>query len=346
MKAGFIVGEKRIELREIADPTTTVDGLVLEVAVCGVCGSDLRRWKEGPPIGTEPVIAGHELAGTVVEVGSQVRDFRVGDRLAVAPDVHCGKCEYCQRGLYNLCNDLRFLGITPGFSGGFARRLLLSREVLSNGIVHPLPDDMSFIDGALAEPLSSVLAAHEKTNTGPDHTVVVMGAGPIGCLHAVVAGLRGARVIISEPSPIRRKLAQPFIAEALIDPSGEDVVASVRRLTGGLGADIVICANPVAATQTQAVELVRKAGKVVFFGGLPKAAPLTTLDANRIHYGEITVVGSFSYHPRFHAQALKLLQRNMFPVGALVTHTFPLEEIEQAFTTAASGEALKVMVEI
>jgi L-iditol 2-dehydrogenase len=346
MKAGFIVGEKRIELREVAEPAVIVDGVVLEVAVCGVCGSDLRRWKEGPATEVEPVVAGHELAGTVVEVGSLVKDYKVGDRLAVAPDVHCGKCEYCRRGLYNLCDDLRFLGITPGYAGGFAGRMLLSGEVLANGIVHPLAEGMSFTDGALAEPLSSVLAAHEKTNTGPDHMVVVMGGGPIGCLHAVVAGLRGARVIISEPSPIRRQLAQPFYVDAILDPSNEDVVASVRKLTGGLGADIVICANPVAATQTQAIELVRKAGKVILFGGLPKAAPLATLDANRIHYGEITVVGSFSYHPRFHAQALNLLQRNLIPVSSLVTHTFPLEEIEQAFTMAASGEALKVMVEI
>ena len=107
--------------------------------------------------------------------------------------------------------------------------------------------------------------------------------------------------------------------------NGNEKENSVRKLTGGLGADIVICANPVAATQTQAVELVRKAGKVILFGGLPKANPLTTLDANRIHYGEITVVGSFSYHPRFHAQAIDVLQRNLIPaVGALVTHTFPL----------------------
>jgi L-iditol 2-dehydrogenase len=153
-------------------------------------------------------------------------------------------------------------------------------------------------------------------------------------------------VIISEPSPTRRQLAQSFRMEALIDPSSEDVVASVRKLTGGLGADIVICANPVAATQTQAVELVRKAGKVILFGGLPKAAPLATLDANRIHYGEITVVGSFSYHPRFHAQAIDVLRRNLIPVEALVTHTFPLAAIAQAFTTAAGGEALKVMVAI
>ncbi len=343
MKAAFLVAAQRFELRDIPDPPCPDDGLVLRVEACGICGSDIRRWKEGPPPEGE-VVPGHEVAGVVVAAGPKASGYSVGARLAVGPDVHCGVCHYCRRGLYNLCDDLRFLGITPGYYGGFAEKMVLTGEVLANGIVHPMPEGLSFIEGALAEPCSSILAAHHKAGTSLDDTVVVMGAGPIGCLHAVVAKARGARVIVSEPDRGRRESARQFQPDAVLDPFSEDIVARVRELTGGLGADVVICANPVAATQTQAVDLVRKGGRVVLFGGLPRASPMATLNSNRIHYGEIEVVGAFSYHPCFHELALDLLRRKVIGM-AVVTHRFPLHDIGHAFETAAGGgNALKVMI--
>ncbi|NJN99477.1 MAG: zinc-binding dehydrogenase [Anaerolineales bacterium] len=173
---------------------------------------------------------------------------------------------------------------------------------------------------------------------------MVMGGGPIGCLHIALSKARGARVIVSEPNEPRREIAQRFGPDSIIDPFNQDLAAHVREQTDGVGADIVICANPVAATQTQAVEIVRKAGRVILFGGLPKANPMTTLDGNRIHYGEIEVVGAFSYHPTHHELALKLLNRQAIPAERLITHTLPLDNISQAFELAASGEALKVIV--
>jgi L-iditol 2-dehydrogenase len=342
MRAAYLVGSRKLEVREVPAPVAPEDGLVLEVKACGVCGSDIRRWKEGPQGGD--VIPGHEVTGVVSEVGSRVTRFKPGDRLAVAPDVHCGHCYYCQHGMYNLCDDLRFVGITPGYGGGFAERLLLSGEVLAYGIVHHMPGGLTFVDGSLGEPCSSVLAAHDRAGTGLDDVVLVIGAGPIGCLHAVVAQARGARAIVSEPSEQRRAMAAQFGPEAIVDPFHEDLASVVFGRTGGLGADIVVCANPVAATQTQAVEIVRKGGRVVLFGGLPKANPMVTLDANRIHYGEIEVVGAFSYHPTMHQLALDLLARQVIPADLLVTHIYPLDRIAEAFETAASGQGLKVVV--
>jgi L-iditol 2-dehydrogenase len=344
VKAAYLVGVRSFEVREVPEPAIPEDGLLLQVEACGVCGSDLRRWREGPPQGVDGVVPGHEVAGVVIGVGADPARYAPGDRLAVAPDVHCGQCYYCRRGMYNLCDALRFLGITPGYPGGFAEKMALSGEVLANGIVHHMPQGLSYVQGALAEPCSSVLAAHHKAGTSLNDTVVVMGAGPIGCLHTAVAKARGARVIISEPSETRREMARRFEPLALIDPFHEDLADRVSELTGGLGADIVICANPVAATQTQAVEIVRKAGRVVLFGGLPKANPVATLDANRIHYGEIEVVGAFSYHPTYHELALDVLRRGLIPADLLVTHTFSFDQVAQAFETAASGEGLKVVV--
>lgn len=344
MKTAYLINSQQFEIRENPSLQPPADGLVLQVKACGVCGSDLRRWKEGLPVGANPITPGHEIAGVISAVGSQVQGYQVGDCLAVAPDVHCNRCYYCQRGLYNLCDDLRLIGITPGYPGGFSEQIILTREILANGIVHLMPAGISFEHAALAEPCSSVLAAHSKLGTTLGDTVVIMGAGPIGCMHIAVAHLRGARVILSEPSPVRRELATLFRPEVVLDPTQVDVVEKVRELTGGRGADAAICANPMAITQTQAVELVRKAGKVVLFGGLPKANPVTNLDGNRIHYGEIEVFGAFSYHPTFHEMALELIRLEKLLANQLITHTFPLEKIDEAFRTAAEGKALKVMV--
>lgn len=345
MKAAHLIAPQTLELREVPPPACPADGLVLAMRACGVCGSDVRRWREGPPPDAPHLIQGHELAGVVEEVGPQVTRFKAGDRLAVAPDIHCGDCWYCRRGLFNLCPALKLLGITPGLAGGFAERVVLSGELLRNGIVHRMPDGLGWHEGALAETLSSVLAAHAKCRTALGETVVVLGAGPIGCLHLVIAKARGAAVIVAEPHPARRTGAEKFMPDALLDPSRHDVVAEVKRWTGGLGADLVICANPVASTQTQAVEMARRGGRIVLFGGLPKADPTVRLNANLIHYGEQVVLGAFSYQPRFHEEALEVLRRKVVRAEHFVTHTRPLSQIAEAFVLAASGEALKVMVE-
>ncbi len=344
MKSAFLVGPKTIEVRDVPDPVAPADGLVLKMEACGVCGSDLRRWQEGPPAGATHLVQGHELAGVVVEAGPHAVRFKVGDRLAVAPDVHCGECYYCRRGLFNLCTSLKLLGITPGLNGGFAEKVVLSGEILRNGIVNRMPDGLDFHEGGLAETVSSVLASHHKCQTVLGETVVVMGAGPIGCLHIVIARARGARVVIAEPNPLRRKGAEKFGPEAIIDVTQQDVVSEVKRLTGGLGADVVICANPVASTQTQAVEMARRGGRIVLFGGLPKASPMASFNANLIHYGEQMVIGAFSYHPSMHEEALGVIARKVVKAAEFVTHTRPLSKVAEAFQIGASGEALKVMV--
>jgi L-iditol 2-dehydrogenase len=346
MKAAYVTGPMQIEMRESPMPQVPDDGVLIAVKACGVCGSDLRRWREGADAESDLLIAGHEISGVVTAVGARVTDYCIGERLAIAPDVHCGKCYYCEHGFFNLCDHLHLIGITPGYNGGFAEYMVLTAEMLFGGIVHKSTASLSFPQAALAEPLSSVLAAHGEAETTLGDIVVVMGAGPIGCLHLAVAQARGARVILSEPSEVRRQIAARFGPELIVNPTSLDLVDEVRRATGGRGADIAICANPVAATHTQAVELVRKRGKVILFGGLPKASPMTSLDGNRIHYNEIKVIGTFSYHPSYHALALETIERGLINSDQIITHTFSLSEIDRAFQTAASGEALKVMVQM
>jgi L-iditol 2-dehydrogenase len=346
MKAAFLTAAKTVELRDIPEPVFPEDGLVIDVKACGICGSDVRRWAEGPPAGTDGIIPGHEAAGIVTKIGKACRDFAVGDRLAVAPDIHCSRCYYCLREMYNLCDNLKFVGITPGYPGGFADKMVLTREILTDGIVHKMPDGLSFEHAAVSEPCSSVLATHDRAGTKPGDTVVVLGAGPAGCLHVSVAKQRRARVVVSEPTEIRRRMVKRFSPDLIVDPIAVNLVEKVKEFSEGIGADIVICANPIADTQARAVEMVRKGGKVFLFGGLPKAKPLTTLDGNLIHYGQIEVIGAFSYHPSAHKMALDLLAEGKLPAELLITHTFGLDEIIEAYESAISGEALKVIVQI
>ena len=344
MKTACLIGPKTIEFRDIQKPEAPVDGLVLKMEACGICGSDLRRWQEGPPAGAPYLIQGHEIAGVVEDCGPAVRRFKTGDRVAIAPDIHCGDCWYCSRGLFNLCLNLRLLGITPGYDGGFSEYISLSNQILENGIVHRMPEGLSFQEGGLAETLSSVLAAQRHCQLELGETVVIMGAGPIGCLHTALAHARGARVILAEPNPMRREMAAKLHPEVMIDVTAKDVVAEVKRLTNNLGADVVICANPVASTQTQAVEMARRGGRIVLFGGLPKANPMASLNTNLIHYGEQVVMGAFSYHPSFHEEALRFLLNKTIKSEDFITHVLPLSNLAEAFQIAASGAALKVMV--
>ena len=345
MRAALLVGAQKFELTEVDDPVLPDDGLIVDIKACGICGSDIRRWREGPP-DAGGIIPGHEAAGIVSQVGKDLRDFQVGDRIAIAPDVHCGKCYYCKLGKFNLCDDLILVGITPGYPGGFAEKLALTGNILTNGIVHKMPEELSFLDAALSEPLCSVIACHEKAQTHEGQTVLVMGAGPIGCLHIVIAKSKGARVIVSEPNHKRRQMSEVFDPDLVIDPSNEDLAKIAADYTNGIGPDIIICANTLAVAQAHAVEIVRKAGKVMLFGGLPKANPLTTLNGNKIHYGEIEVIGSFSYYPDVHIRALNLLSKKVIPTEKLITHKFFLEEINKAYQIASSGEGLKVVVTV
>lgn len=344
MKVAYLCGPKTIQIRQMPKPKAAPGGLVLKMAACGVCGSDLRRWLEGPPSDVNHLVQGHELAGTVVDADQAMKRFKVGDRLAVAPDIHCGTCWYCRRGKFNLCTNLRLLGITPGYDGGFAEYVVLGSEILNHGIVHSMPDELTFEEGGLAETLSSVLAAQDHCGLSLGETIVILGSGPIGCLHAVLAQARGARVVVASTNPVRRRLASRFNFDTIIDVTAQDVVVEVKRLTDGLGADVAICANPVASTQTQAVEMTRRGGRIVLFGGLPKASPMVSINANLVHYGEQVLMGAFSYHPSYHEEAISILTRKVVQADKLITHRLPLSRISEAFEIAASGEAIKVMM--
>ncbi len=341
MKAAVFEGPKRIVVRDMVLAPCGPDDIILKVHACGICGSDIRNYRVGLRNNVKEQVMGHEFSAIVCEVGANVTDYRVGDRIAAAPDVCCGTCWYCRRGLVNLCDNHRMIG--SDWPGGFAEYVHIPAEVIKHGMVHHIPDGVDMDAAALSEPASSVLAAQENVNVSLGDTVLILGDGPIGCLHIEVARARGASKIIMS-GLARLAEAAAFAPDILIDTAKEDVVARVREATGGLGADVAICANPVAATQEQAVQAVRKRGKVVLFGGLPKQHPMTSLDANRIHYGEIMVVGAFSYPATGHQKALLAIRDGFINPAKYFTLVLPLDDAAKGFAAAISGQALKVLL--
>lgn len=344
MKAVVFRGPGQIACEDVPYPALPPDGLILKVSACGICGGDLRAFRHGLRTDRQTQILGHEISGAVHEIGRDVHDFRVGERLAVAADVSCGTCYYCRRALYNLCEEWKLIGLD--YPGGMAEFMLLPEAILRRGIVHRIPATLSDLRSALAEPASSVIWAQKNLNVQPGEVVAIFGDGPIGALHVQVARLRGAKpVLIGITGPRLELFRQRDLgAWRVLDNLTEDVIAAVRALTDGRGADVAIVANPVKETQAQAVQIVRKRGRIGLFGGLPKADPITALDGNRIHYHELLIMGNFSYHPSMHADALDLLDRGLINADAIITATYPLEQVRQAFEAALAGNALKVVL--
>ncbi|HUZ18563.1 MAG TPA: alcohol dehydrogenase catalytic domain-containing protein [Spirochaetia bacterium] len=341
MKAAVFEGIEDIRIREVERPRCDRDDIVVRVKSCGICGSDIRNFHTGLKGNVTSQIMGHEIAGVVDEVGPEVTRFHVGDRVAIAPDVSCGECYYCKRNLVNLCVRHRMIG--THWPGGFAEYLHLPREVLAHGMVHHMPEGLPFDAAALSEPASSVLAAQHNADIGLSDTVLIIGDGPIGCLHIEMARARGASRVFMVGLK-RLKAAATFSPDALIDAATQNPVQEVLKLTDGLGADVAICANPVASTQEQAVEAVRKRGKVVLFGGVPKTSPMTTLNSNLIHYNELRILGAFSYPAYIHQLALKVIADGKITADRYLDYRLSLDQISEGFRAAEAGEVLKVII--
>lgn len=341
MKAAVFEGIENIKVREIPIPQVDNDNLLIKVESCGICGGDIRNFHAGLRHGVKRQVLGHEIAGIVVEKGSKVVGFKEGDRVALAPDVSCGTCYYCKKGLVNLCDNHRMLG--THWPGGFAQYVHLPSEILERGFIEKIPDGLSFDEACFAEPVCSVSACQENVNVSLGDSVVVFGDGPIGCVHVEIAKARGASKVILIG---RRKLdlAKRFSPTHIINSNDSDPVEEVRRITGGLGADFCICANANAATQKQGVEMVRKRGTVVLFGGLPKNNCMTTLDSNLIHYNEIIVSGSFSYPKTQLKTALSLISEGIVSAARYITQKVPLDRIPEGIALHGEGRSLKAVV--
>jgi len=330
---------------DVERPACPPDGLLLRVLACGLCGSDLRTLRSGHHRVALPYVIGHEISAVVAETGHAYGGrWAVGNRLSIAPLVFCGTCDRCVEGRFELCDGYREIG--QAWPGGLAEYLALPGEAVARGTIRALPDGLDPVLATVAEPLSSCIHAQDTGGVGLGDVVAILGSGPVGCLHAMLARARGAAaVIIADVNPDRLELCERFAPDHLVDASKVDLVAEVRRLTGGRGADVVVTANPVPASQVQALEMVRRGGRVLLFGGLPPEQARPGLDTNLIHYNALRVMGTTIFAPRHHAQAIGLLAGGRIDAAGLVTHRLPLERFSEGAAAALEGRALKVVFE-
>ncbi|MFC4565679.1 zinc-dependent dehydrogenase [Nocardiopsis mangrovi] len=345
MKVARFYAPGDIRIEEAEEPQAGPGELKLRVRNCSTCGTDAKIYRHGHHHIAPPRVIGHEIAGEVVAVGDGAGDWSPGDRVQVIAAIPCGQCPDCERGWRTICPNQESMGYQ--YDGGFAEYLIVPAKVLAVDGVNRIPEGVGFAEASVAEPLACVLNGQELARVGAGDTVVVIGAGPIGCLHVRMARARGAeRVFLVELNRGRLDAAAAAVSpDAAICGAETDAVDEIRKLTDGRGADVVITAAASGKAQEDAIQMVARRGRISFFGGLPKDNPIISCDSNLVHYRELTIVGANGSSPDHNRRALELIASGAVPVADLITHRKSLDDVLAAIETVIAGEAIKVTIE-
>lgn len=326
-----------IALQDVPVPPLGPADVRIEVGAVTLCGSDLHVFKGKHPSVSLPIPVGHEIAGRVAALGAEVTRVQVGDRVAVEPVIVCDECAYCVRGQYHLCANISFQyrhwqgGLTPVF-------------IADQRWVHRLPDSLNDIEGALLEPLSVVVHATGKADILPGAPVAVFGDGAIGLLLTQVARARGAgEIYLAGIRESRLQAGMALGATEAIDNRTTDAVARIRAATDGLGAELAFEAVGIPQTLRQSIEAVRKGGTVVMVGLFESAE--VSFPANQIVQRELSVIGAQGYSWDF-PRAISMVQQGSVQLREMVTHTFPLEEVQAAFDLLMEPDTPAVKVAV
>jgi L-iditol 2-dehydrogenase len=332
MKALVFHAPGRMGLETVPDPVPEAGGLVIRVKAAAVCGTDMRICKGIKTRGVRrPSVLGHEFSGVIEDTGGDPAWHR-GQRAAVCPALACGHCGPCREGASNICEWLTAYGYE--IDGGFAESLHVPRGFVAAGNVIPLADQLSFEEAALAEPLACAINGQSMMGGVQGEHVAVLGAGPIGLLHVLLARAKGARrITVVQRSAPRREAALTLGADAAISP--EDAL--------GLRVDAAIVAAGSADLANLAAHMVRPRGRINLFAGFP-VGEFPRFDLNAVHYGEHHVTGAFGLTLAQFREALKLIVSGGVPAGRLVSHRVPLDQAMEAFALAGTGEALKAVI--
>lgn len=344
MRAVVYRGAHDLRLEEVPVPSIRSDELLVKVAACGVCPTDIKKIHHAtvPP----PRVFGHETAGTIVAVGARVRGFRVGERVGLHHHVPCQQCHMCRHHAYAQCETYKRTGITAGFEpagGGYAEYVRVMNFVLP-GVVR-IPAGRTFEEGAMLEPVNTVLKGVEQLALLAGDTALVSGQGPIGLMFTKLLSLRGIRVVATDLMATRLKLARRFGAWKAIDAARPELVVELRRLTRGRGLDAAVLTAPVDAALLQAQEALRGGGTALLFAHTVRGRQ-TPLDLSRVCVDEKALTGSYSADFRLQKPVARLIFSRKFDVRSLITHRFPLEKTADAVDLAAAPtpESLKVVV--
>lgn len=345
MRAAVYRGNNQVVVEEVPVPEIGPGELLVKVHSCGICHTDLKKVEYDllPP----PRIYGHETAGVVVRVGAGVTKFKEGDRVVAFHHIPCGKCFYCARRLYAQCAVYKKVGITAGFEpagGGFAQYTRIMDWIVDRG-VELIPDGVSFDTACFVEPVNTCVKAVWMADPRPDELAVVMGQGPIGLLFTMLLKHKGIRTVATDTMPERRAFSQHFGASACWDPRTTDVAAACAALTEGRGADIVFIAASAPGIVEQAIRCTRPGAKILLFAQTSDKERIE-LSGKDICMGERMVFGSYSADVDLQRVSADLVFSGAIPVGELVSHRFPLDEISAGFDLALhpSTKSLKIVV--
>jgi L-iditol 2-dehydrogenase len=346
MLAAVWYGPNDLRLENKPIPKVLPGTVLVKVKSCAICGSDLRIMGDGNPRINAPHILGHEISGEIVELGSDVINYTIGDRISTGADVPCGNCDHCRAGRPNCC-DINF-AIGYQFDGGFAEYILLNSLVVKYGPMKKFSESLLWDYAALAEPLACCINGYERAlyTKAMGGSIVIFGAGPIGLMLLMLGKnyYNADQIIIIEPSKIRREIASKLGANFVIDPIKLDPVNLVMDLTKQQGANLIFTACPVVETHSQAIQMVAKRGVVNLFGGVAKTDLPITLLSNFIHYREAYITGSHGSTPTQHSLALDLIDNGIIDVSEIVSNNVPLSQIHDGFSIAASGKSGKVII--
>jgi len=345
MRAAVYYGPRDVRLEVVPKPSAGPGELVLRVLRCAVCGTDKRIFTHGQKNVVPPAITGHEIVGVVDEIGLEVDGgIAAGQKVVVATVVGCGRCIYCKRKQYNLCESFTALGYD--YPGGFAEYVRIPAAAVAQGNIIPIPPSMSVERATLVEPLSCCLNGQEYLNAQPGDRALVLGAGPIGMMHAAVLRARGCDpVIVTDVSEERLAYVREFGLGRTVNTAGGHAVEKILDAAGGEKFDVALTANSVKSTQADALKLVRKKARVCFFAGIPKDDPVVPIDTNFIHYNEISVFGCFASNLKHYHEAVAMLGRDELPWDRLLTHRFRLDEMTKAFALMEAGQGIKMLIE-
>jgi L-iditol 2-dehydrogenase len=348
MRAAVLHGVQSIAIEQVPKPTCPADGLLVKVKACGICGTDARTYFNGDERAKPPWILGHEMTGTVEQVGDQAaREIAVhiGDRIHVISTLACGHCEYCRMGMENICVDRGLLGYAP-HPGGYAEYMPIPHVALRN--VMKVPDDVPLEHATLTDPLSDALNGVERLQVKLGDKAVVIGAGPVGTMQAQMIRTSGAqKVIMIELNPQRLELARSVLGDdrmVYLGAEAGDTVKAVLTQTSGKGAERIIVACSSNQAQEDALRMAKKRARIVYFGGLPSTKPTIQFASNYLHYGEQEVTGAYASNYLQQQLALDMIRTGIMRADKIITHILPLEDIAKGFEYIRSGEALKVVI--
>jgi L-iditol 2-dehydrogenase len=341
MRAAILHGKEQIRIEEIQAAALRPGEVRIAIKAALTCGTDLKVFRRGyhAKMILPPAVFGHELSGIISEVHPETKGWKPGDPVVVANSAPCGSCFHCQNGQENLCEDLAFL------NGAYAESIVVPPRLVEKNLLR-LAKGTSFRDAALTEPLACVVLGMEDLRLKGGRNVLVLGAGPIGLMFVVLAQHTGCIVTIAGRGQARLKAAQRLGAHRVVDVTGQpDTAAAVRR-QAVLGFDAVIEAIGKPDAWEAAVQLVRKGGKVNFFGGCPAGTKIS-LDTGLLHYSGLTLLASFHHTPRTIRRALRLIEAGVIRADDFVDGEWPLSKLPELFQTMIAGNrAVKTLIQV